>query len=543
MKKLLPAIILSFTFSFMLYIYEPIIMYAPNVNDFWFDLYIMLKPIIVAFLGLGTLLSLGFAGIYYLNKKFSKKINFYHLSLIMFLVVLICFYIQGNYLAGGLPGLEGDDIKWSKYHSEEIKSFIVWGVTILVTVIACIKFKIEKVVSASYFVCLMIFVMLMSSLVSTCSTYNIVKPKKGVIATMKNYHTASTDTNFLIFLVDAVDSVTFDKVMTSDKDFKDTFKDFTYFKDTTSVYGYTRDSVPQILGGEINENKTGFRSYSTHSLDNSLLFKELKNREYDINLYDDELIWESNKPLEISNMVKAGRDVDIKEFIKNQTKYVLFKYLPFNLKKYSKIENMYFNNSKVKEDIEYYNWSDWDNYDDITENPITTVENKYFHFMHIEGAHVPFGMSKTLEYNKKYGYNDKIAATLTIINAYLDRLKKYDVYDNSVIIIMSDHGYVVGGKKGAYGRQNPILFIKGVDEHHDMIRSKIPVSYTDLNSAYVDLLNGKDSTELFSDIDLNRERRYMWYKYTKENHMVEYVQKGKAWAEETLVPTGKEFNR
>lgn len=543
MKKLLPAIILSFTFSFMLYIYEPIIMYAPNVNDFWFDLYIMLKPIIVAFLGLGTLLSLGFAGIYYLNKKFSKKINFYYLSLVVFLVVFVCFYIQGNYLAGGLPSLDGDTIKWSKYHSEEIKSFIVWGVTILVTVIACIKFKLEKVVSASYFVCLMIFVMLMSSLVSTCSTYNIVKPKSGVIATMKNYHKASTDTNFFIFLVDAVDSVTFDKVMTSDKDFKDTFKDFTYFKDTTSVYGYTRDSVPQILGGEINENKTGFRSYSTHSLDNSLLFKELKNREYDINLYDYELIWESDKPKEVSNMIKAGRDVDIKEFIKNQTKYVLFKYLPFNLKKYSRIENMYFNNSKVKEDIEYFNWQDWEVYDQITENPIEKVDNKYFHFLHAEGAHVPFGMSKTLEYNKKYGYNDKIAATLTIINAYLDRLKKYDVYDNSVIIIMSDHGYVVGGKKGAYGRQNPILFIKGVDEHHDMIRSKIPVSYIDLNSAYVDLLNGKDSTELFSDIDLNRERRYMWYKYTKENHMVEYVQKGKAWDEETLVPTGKEFNR
>ena len=342
MKKLLPAIILSFTFSFMLYIYEPIIMYAPNVNDFWFDLYIMLKPIIVAFLGLGTLLSLGFAGIYYLNKKFSKKINFYYLSLVAFLVVFVCFYIQGNYLAGGLPSLDGDTIKWSKYHSEEIKSFIVWGVTILVTVIACIKFKLEKVVSASYFICLMIFVMLISSLISTCSTYNIVKPKSGVIATMKNYNTASTDTNFFIFLVDAVDSVAFDKVMTKDKDFKDTFKDFTYFKDTTSVYGYTRDSVPQILGGEINENKTGFRSYSTHSLDNSLLFKELKNREYDINLYDYELIWESDKPKEVSNMIKAGRDVDIKEFIKNQTKYVLFKYLPFNLKKYSRIENMYF---------------------------------------------------------------------------------------------------------------------------------------------------------------------------------------------------------
>ena len=60
---------------------------------------------------------------------------------------------------------------------------------------------------------------------------------------------------------------------------------------------------------------------------------------------------------------------------------------------------------------------------------------------------------------------------------------------------------------------------------------------------YKDLLDDKKSTELLKNIDKNRERRYLFYEFTKEDHMVEMVQKGKAWDETTLVPTGKEFNR
>ena len=543
MKKLLPAIILSFAFSFMVFIYEPIIMYAPNVNDFWFDLYIMAVPTVLAFLGLGILLCLGFACVYYLNDRFSKKFNFYHLSIIIFLVLFICTYIQGNYLVGNLPSLDGYVIKWNQYKNDEMISYIVWGIVIIASVLTTIKLKMQTIVDNSKYVVILILVMLGSSLLSTCTTYNIVRPKDGVIATMENYNKASTDKNFYILLVDAVDSVMFDKVMKNDKDFKETFKDFTYFKDTTSVFGYTRDSIPQILGGEINDNSRGFRSYSTHSLDNSFLFKKLKENDYDINLYEDELIWDSNKALGVSNIVKAGRGVNIDQFIKNEIKYILFKYLPFSLKKYSKIESMYFNNSKVKEDIEYYKWSDWDNYDEINEKEIEKVDNKYFHFLHVEGAHVPFGINKKLEYDPKYGYKDKLAATLTVINKYLNRLKENDVYDNAAIIVMSDHGYVIGNRNGALGRQNPILFIKGVNEHHDMIRSKKPISYTDLDSAYNDLIDGKKSTELFESIDYPRERRFMWYKYYKENHIVEYVQKGKAWDEKTLEKTGKKFNR
>ena len=542
LKPLIPAYVLSLVFSFMLYIFEPLTMYGTNVYDFWFDLYIMLPPIILATLLMFLFMSGVFTAIYFINKKFSDKLRFYYISMIIAFITFVCFYIQGNYLVAGLPSLDGANINWNKYHDQELISYIVYGVVTLITVLCCIKFKLKNVVNTTTFISLTIFVMLLSGLITTCTSNNLIRKKTGVLSTSKNYNVASTDQNFYIFLVDAVDSVKFDKQLKK-KEYKNTFKDFTYFKDTSSVYGYTRDSVPQILSGMINDNTYGFHKYSTKAMNSSNLIKELKERDYDINIYEDSLIWDSDKALEVSNLAKAKRGVKFLQFIKNQTKYVLFKYLPFNLKRYSKIETMHFNNSKVKSNMDYFLWSDWDNYDTFTKEEIQKVDNKYFHFIHIEGAHVPFGMCKDLSYDKKCGYSDKIQATIVVIKAYLDRLKKYDVYDNAAIMIMADHGYVIGNKNGAYGRTNPILFIKGVNEHHDMLRSDKPISYTDLDSAYVDLLDGKQSFELFEGIDYPRERRVMWYKYTKENHMVEYIQKGKAWDTKTLVPTGKEFNR
>ena len=114
------------------------------------------------------------------------------------------------------------------------------------------------------------------------------------------------------------------------------------------------------------------------------------------------------------------------------------------------------------------------------------------------------------------------------------------MYDNSVVIILADHGFNYDYHTG---RQNPILYIKGTNEHHEMRESDIPVSYCDLSDAYIELIKGKSSEEIFKNIDYNRKRRYLLYQYLAEDHMVEYEQNGKAWDEDTLEPTGREFNR
>ena len=540
-KKLFPAYVMAFVLSFMLYIYEPITMYANNMDDFWFDLFMILSPLFKISISLFIIISLLFTCLYFINKIFSNKIKIYNICLIIFFICFICTYIQGNYLSSNLPRLDGDTINWNHYIKEDIISIVLWLVVIGIVVLSCLKFKIENVIKCTSFILIAIFIMLCSSFITTLTTTkNLYKKNTTSVVTDKDFDKASTNKNFFIFLLDAVDSELFDDIMSDDDDFKDTFKDFTYYKDTMSMYPFTRDSIPLVLSGKVNKNKTDFSVFSTNALDNSPLFKRLRKDNYDINLYESELRWYSEGVLKINNIRPLNRTMNETKYFKEQSKYILFKYLPYPLKRFSIIETLDFKSSKILVKANAYNYLNNYVYGKLRNSKIDKVNKKIFSYIHVEGGHVPFNNDKEINIIKNGTYRQKLEANLTLINAYLNRLKKAGVYNNSVIIIMADHGY---NYDDVDGRQNPILFIKGIDEHHDMFRSKKQISYTDLMDAYMELLDDKKSSHIFSNISTKRKRKYIWYEYTKENHMVEYEQSGKAWDEDTLVKTGKEYNR
>ena len=539
-KRLIAAYIVSFVLAFMLYFYEPITMYLNNVNDFWFNLNIILFPIIKITLLIFLVLSIIFTIVYFINKKSKNKMLIFDICLISFFIGFICAYIQGNFLVNNLPPLDGTSIEWfsKTYLSQNIVSVILWLLVIIISIIVTIKFKREKMIKYISYISIAIFIMLMVSFVSVVITNkDVAKNSDTIIVTGNNINDASSDKNFFIFVIDATDSVAFEEEMKKNEEYNGMFNDFTYYKDTVSVYPFTRDSIPLLLSGEVNENKTDFGTYSTNALNNSKLFKKLNELEYNTNIYETELIWNDKKAYNLKNVISSN-DSKLDEFtyFKEQTKYVLFKYLPFPLKKLSHINTMNF----LTTNKDLYFSDNIINYNKFVENKVNMIDNKCFQFIHIDGAHVPFDLDENVNRIENGTYNQKVKAMLKITKAYLNRLRENNIYDNSVIIIMADHGFADGN---IIGRQNPILYIKGRDEHHDMIYSDIPVYQVDLIDAYLELLDGKKSTELFSNIDGNRERRFLYYEYTKEDHMVEYVQKGKAWNEDTLVPTGVEFNR
>ena len=68
MKKISYPVLLTLVTLFMLFIYEPIIMYAGNIDDFWFDLYMILPSFFLIILVITIITGL----IYYL---LLKKVN------------------------------------------------------------------------------------------------------------------------------------------------------------------------------------------------------------------------------------------------------------------------------------------------------------------------------------------------------------------------------------------------------------------------------------------------------------------------------------
>lgn len=540
LKKLLSAYILCFVFCFMLFIYEPIIMYATNINDFWFDFSVFIEPVLEIFLIIFLISILGVTLVYLICFKFLKKINLYYAVLLMAFLIFFITYIQGNYLIGRLPGIDGSAIDWSIYHRENYITLGIFLILVVAGVISLKKFKLEKITQYSMYISIVIFLMLCTSLVSILTTNDRIFVKKdSLVPTFANMNVASNDKNYFIILLDAVDREIFYQEWQNDTKYKDLLNDFTFYNNALAYYPFTRDSLPLILTGKVNHNEKEFSEYSTDAYNSSPLFKELKKNNYSINLYDTDLVWNGKKNIDVANnSTSSNFKVNLFKFFKQELKYVLYKYLPYPLKRFSSIHTFDFNISFDKYKI-YMGV----NNNVIVENPkLNIVDKKDFKYLHLDGGHVPFDLDENLEPIEDGTYKQKVHANLKYLQNFLDRLKKNNVYDNSVIVILADHGYEHKDTT-LFDRLNPILIIKGINEHHEVEYSDKAISFVELNDALVELLDDKQSKDLFENIPNERTRTVILHRFTVEYHMVEYETKGKANEIDKFKKTGRVFDR
>lgn len=540
MKKLIPAYILSFVISFMLYIVEPITLFVTNRNDMHFNLSNFIKPLLITFILVFIILSLFYTIIYFINKKISKKLSFYNIVLIISFILFILIYIQGNFMTGSLPALDGSNFDWSIYTMENIITIIILLLLIGASILCIKKYGYEKVINTSKYITLAIFAMLFVGIIPFLLSKELYKDEPVLFVKNDNINNISENKNFLILVLDAVDSKVFERELQK-SEYKDMFKDFTYYPDTLSMFVFTRDSIPYMLSGIPNLNETDYLTYYNNAMDNSPFIERLKKENYQINLYETDIAWNKEKSKDVENLDVFNRSFSNLCYLKQQTKYDLFKYLPFFLKTFSRVETLNYNICKTENISDAFTFEDEDLYNLLKNNKtLEKVNNNYFSFIHVEGAHVPFDTDENFNRIDNGTYAQKINASIKITNEYLERIRESGEYDNSVIIVMADHGYV---EEGEGTRANPILYIKGINERHDMITSNKAISYSDLIDAYNGLLDGKKSTEIFSKIPNTRERKYIWYMYLEENHKIEIATNGKAWEYEKEYKTGKEFNR
>lgn len=544
LKELLPVWIVAFVFCFMLFIFEPLVMYATNKDDLRFDLAAMLPPL----LGIFALFFAGAAavltGLFFLFKAL-KKPAVYKIITAVFFVIFAATYVQGNFLAGNLPALDGAAIDWSVYTKENIITLVIWVILLALMILSLVKCEIDSVMKFAALLSAAIFVMLSVSLVSVLIKNDAFKSKSAFISTAEGLYRASSDKNFYIFMVDSQSATEFSDVI-SDEEFNNAFDDFTYYPDTLSSFAYTRDSLPYILSGELNLNEKDFGDYTKHALNHSLLLKESDSRGYEFYLYSNELSWYGKRGFDIKNAANNNSRLRFGLFFNQEARYVSFKYLPYIFKKYSDIENMDFNRAVVTSKTEeMFDWRNDALYNGFNTSEIEKTSVPQFRLIHAEGAHVPLDMDENLNRIEGGTYLQKTKATAKLIRAFVDSLKQAGVYDNSAIIILGDHGYQpASGAPENYilSRFNPILMIKGFGERHEFAVSDKPVSYLDLPEAYVDLLDGKQSPDLFPNAEYPRTRTVIWYEIYKEEHKEEYQTDGKATEWDKFVNTGKTYD-
>lgn len=535
-------LLISLAMSFMLFIYAPLELYFNNKNDFWYD-FGRIAPVCLIMFAAAFIFSTAF-----LMLMLFIHPALYNISITIYTIVFLCCYIQGNFMIEYLPAFNGADIAWSSYSDQRIYTIILWAVVTVIALAAIKFFRINAFRKCVAYIGGFFSLMLLLSLTILCITTGGAQKKWDTLVTDRYLFEMSTDRNYIILMLDAVDGDEFSELLQTHPEYGEVLSDFTYYDDVMSAYPFTELCVPFLFSGEYFENQMPYDTYYLDAFTESPLFEELEKQGYRLGLYEPDAPLNSSEMYRFENIIDNHQSINsLWGMIKIQIKLVGIKYMPFDLKKYCTIEPGDIPRLRSYENgmtgIDFWD-SNQTFYALLQENPITLTSDKCFRYIHIEGAHLPYRYDAEMNLltDDSGSYTKNVEASMTITMKYLQYLKESNVYDNSAIIIMSDHGYNRFGYDLEEGRQHAILLAKGFDEKHDTLQiSKAPIAHEDFLDMSIRLLNGSDGESLsdYNEGDY-RERRYLFF-HTYD-HITEYIQTGKAADMDTLIPTGNEYN-
>ena len=133
-NELSSGIVLSISMAYMLCIYEPLMLYFNNKYDtaFWYDFYTLI-PILLFVFAVMAVISAGLSGVLRI-----VSVRIYRIWILIYSVVFFATYVQGNYLAGNLPVLDGSDVIWGLYDWQRKYCIILWVVSIVIAISVCV---------------------------------------------------------------------------------------------------------------------------------------------------------------------------------------------------------------------------------------------------------------------------------------------------------------------------------------------------------------------------------------------------------------------
>mgnify|MGYP001661544319 FL=1 len=296
-------------------------------------------------------------------------------------------------------------------------------------------------------------------------------------------------------------------------------EDFTYYNNADCNYYGTYPSFIHILTGNPLDLSLSVNDYFKQSWDNektNAYFNILHSHNYKMNVFSylSEVMTGGNS-LEIAegkvdNIIEKddAREIDKPLLYKTMLKMSLYRYMPEYFKPKFDVQNeqyasivSYPNNTMQYSNPNFYNT--------MMEKGLTIDDSSnYFVVNHLNGGH-EFINDANCQYAQDPDRDDTIKGIFLLAAEYINQIKESGSYDDSTIIIMTDHGT---------GRNaQPIFFMKEPHETHDVMQeNNAPITYEELMPTIVELL-GEDYSvfgQSFHEFKQDEVRHRVFYDRT-----------------------------
>jgi hypothetical protein len=581
-------------FVLTLFVFLPATIYLTNSEEFandYFDLFFV-----------GVCLSLVFALVFWLIflilRTIGPRILEKGLALLFGISILIWF--QGNFLLWNYGPLDGRDIAWSSMKFQGFLDISIW-IALLAAAFVFSSFvnRYAKRVS-------LILILMQLGYGSILLFKLPEKPSfQQYTVDTSNKFVFSKNKNVIIVILDSFPSDVFNEIILEKPNTAKAFDGFTFFRNSLSGYPATELSVALILTGKYYDNSLPFEQWKRDAYMSNSIPSVLISAGWQVDVFPkvSYSLYYSDKVA--SNFVKGvpvpERMLDVfeiydltlfrclphffKPLVYNDQKWLLKKF-GFEIlgKRYKakKIHSTRVSNStnrkgprnrhlftrkalRFSPDVQFVNQMMLDS---------TTTDTKgTFKYYHFGVPHLPLLLDENMKYQRskvnRQSYKAYATAGIKLMGIFLKHLQEIGVYDNSLVLIMGDHG--AGGQQQEFivqpGMPNdpekhcvterfrvsalPLILFKPASSRGKLKISDAPVSSGDVPATvFYDLgLSIKAPGIPMQSLDESavRERRFLTYPgrdiFSYYGDMTEHIVSGYGWLDESWRASGRVFTR
>jgi len=391
-----------------------------------------------------------------------SRVNVKHMTLFTSLLVMLTFMLilESGPLSYRPPVLDGN-LSGYEFGWRTIFDGLIW----LALLGVAIRFR-NKVFEWAIPACLFLT---LSCLISIANIQlNLDLPKrilKSTPADVMNVAGFNQDNNVLLLSMDMIHMRTMQKILAERTDMRSRLTGFTNFTNNITQHPSTQQSIPSMLHGQLFDGVNFWEHKNkVYSSEHSLI-KRLMDKNFSIFLNMGVGLRFTNQPIvnknDASSEIRLYANSTIPMHIQDLT---FFRILPFGLK------SQFLHVARRADRRKHFSNREQNFYSLLSAKTDNLLFSPTLHAYHTNGAHYPFYLNakglrlqETPKWDNVPAYKAQLIGAFTSVLEFLDLLKEKGLYDNSTIILASDHGYEYIPKEennGIDGRWTPMLMVK-----------------------------------------------------------------------------------
>lgn len=495
-------------------------------------------------------------------------------------------WLQGQVMVWDYGVLDGSAINWRAYRGREALELVVW----ILVLCAAVVFRKPLAERAGW---LALILLLIQSLPVALALYQRPEVPEFHRYSFDDTHkySFSSEQNVVVIVFDAFQADIFQELVNNDPRWQQELEGFTFFRNALAGYSKTYPSVALMLSGQWYENDQPIQQFIKTSFLKESLPRAMLREGWRVDLFPHINRVVHVSPRVASNAVPVIRCTDGRAEAGRLADLGLFRVSPHRGKPFWLNDYHWRFAGLMTETCDWFgstvaseapDQSARDEFQHnvqrfvhgIQEMSDVTLKQPAFKFFHFLIPHAPFHLDEQLNLARlpqgREGFYRQSHASLEVLSRFLNRLKDHGMYDDTLVVVVSDHGggeYTDEVRVGELGPDIdkpvsvdmeipprhfasglPLVLIKPPAASGELAVSDAPVSLGDLARTMADLaqLPGNYPGRNMFRVDPleQRQRRYLFYSFGGWSgeylpEMTEYHVDGFSWFTANWSATGQ----